>query len=195
MMAAVRCERVGMLAMRVIALCTAAVPSPAGAAETCQIAGRLNGCDLISPHSSTLNHQHPLTFLSITGPPLLPLLMAASVCTARRLMQPCESGGEWRGRWERRSLVRQQRVMLWVFRSSGDASPAADRTAACRLTTSSTGMALPARPPFQPSLTVRHLHAGHHACRHCQAVAADGVAQHRHRLLGGRSRDAQGVEN
>lgn len=29
----------------------------------------------------------------MTGPPLLPLLMAASVCTASRLMQPCESGG------------------------------------------------------------------------------------------------------
>lgn len=32
-------------------------------------------------------------------------------------------------------------------------------------------------------LTVRHLHAGHHARRNGQAVAADGVSQHRHRLL------------
>lgn len=33
------------------------------------------------------------TCLLMTGPPLLPLLMAASVCTASRLMQPCESVG------------------------------------------------------------------------------------------------------
>lgn len=41
---------------------------------------------------------------------------------------------------------------------------------------------IPAAAPPGP-LTVCHLHAGDHACADRQAVAADGVAQHSHRLL------------